>query len=156
MTRAVLDPGVVISGIISPRAAPAALLRAWRAGAFALVAGPALLRELRVVLLRPKFRRFLSEAQALDLVEEIARAAVLVVDPPDPPNVTPDPKDDYLVALALGGPGRRPRVRRSRRPGRAGLTRAGPARTSPERRPRTITSMGFGGPRGSRPARHAR
>lgn len=101
MTRAVLDPGVVISGIISPRAAPAALLRAWRADAFTLLASPALLRELRNVLLRPKFRRHLSEAQALDLVEEIARAAVLVVDPPDPPTVTPDPKDDYLVALAL-------------------------------------------------------
>lgn len=63
MTRAVLDPGVLISGIISPRAAPAALLRAWRADAFTLIASPALLRELRVVLLRPKFRRFLSEAQ---------------------------------------------------------------------------------------------
>lgn len=101
MARAVLDPGVIVSGIISPRAAPAALLRAWRAGAFTLVASPVLLRELREVLLRPKFRRYLSEAQALDLVGELGREAVLAVDPPDPPSVTPDPKDDYLVALAL-------------------------------------------------------
>lgn len=110
MTRVVLDPGVLISGIISPRGrVPAAVRKGHGRGC------PGLLRELRVVPLRAKFRRNLSEAQAVDLVEEFARAAVLVVDPPDPPSFTPDPKDDYLVALALIA---RADVLVSQRPGR--------------------------------------
>lgn len=100
MLRAVVDPGVLIAGFISPRAAPAALLRAWRIGEFELIVSPALLDELLIVLLRDKFRRYLSVQQARDLVIEIGSSATRAEDPAERPRVSRDPKDDYLIALA--------------------------------------------------------
>lgn len=101
MLRAVLDPGVLISAVISPRAAPAALVRVWRANRFELVVSPALLDELMTVLLRSKFRRYLTEDQASSLVIELETAGTKTDDPDDRPAVTADPDDDYLVALAI-------------------------------------------------------
>ena len=63
MYRAVLDPGVLIAAIISPKGAPAALLKSWMEGGYELVASPKLLAELERVLLRPKFRKYLSEEE---------------------------------------------------------------------------------------------
>lgn len=59
-----------------------------------------LLAELEDVLLRPKFRRYLAEDEALGYVERFRRLAAMVPDPEAAPGLTPDPKDDYLVALA--------------------------------------------------------
>jgi len=46
------------------------------------------------------FRRYLSEPDAHDFAAQIARLAEIAPDPPPQPGLTPDPKDDYLVALA--------------------------------------------------------
>lgn len=100
MLRAVLDPGVLVSAAISPRAAPADLLRAWRAGHFELVASPLLLRELSNTLVRQKFRRYLSEGDVELFVEHLRRNAVVMEDPEIPRGATADPDDDYLVGLA--------------------------------------------------------
>lgn len=100
MIRAVLDPGVLIAALISPRGTPARLIALWIEGAFELIASPKLLEELRVVLLRPKFRRYATEDEALSYVELIERLAVVVKDPDEIPRVSKDRKDDYLVALA--------------------------------------------------------
>jgi len=48
--RAVLDPNVVISGAISPRGAPAEVLRSLARGEFELVASQGLLDELQRAL----------------------------------------------------------------------------------------------------------
>ena len=100
MIRAVLDPGVLIAALISPRGTPAQLIALWIEGAFELVASPKLLAELRMVLLRPKFRRYATEDEARSYVELIERLAVVVKDPEEVPRVSKDRKDDYLVALA--------------------------------------------------------
>jgi putative PIN family toxin of toxin-antitoxin system len=97
---AVLDPGVLVAALISPRGAPAELLLAWFEGYFELVVSPRLLGELGRVLRRPKFRRYVTGAEVAGFLELLADRAVVVQDPPDPPPVTPDPGDDYLVALA--------------------------------------------------------
>lgn len=99
MIRAVLDPGVLIAALISPRGAPAQLLRKWLEGAFEVVASPKLLEELITVLVRPKFRRYLSEEEAQSYVDALSRLAIVVRDPADVPPVTDDPNDDYLFAL---------------------------------------------------------
>lgn len=52
------------------------------------------------MLLRSKFRRWLTETEARRAVAQIAQLAELHDDPPPEPGLTPDPKDDYLVALA--------------------------------------------------------
>ncbi|HXF71369.1 MAG TPA: putative toxin-antitoxin system toxin component, PIN family [Actinomycetota bacterium] len=99
MPAAVLDPGVLVAALISPRGAPAALLLASFEGYFELVVSPWLLGELDRVLRRPKFRRHVTGAEVAGYLELLAERAVVVLDPPAPP-VTPDPGDDYLVALA--------------------------------------------------------
>jgi len=60
--RAVLDPNVLVSALISPAGPPREIVGAWMQGRFDLVASPALLGELRDVLERPKFRRWLIPA----------------------------------------------------------------------------------------------
>jgi putative PIN family toxin of toxin-antitoxin system len=100
MLRAVLDPGVLISAAISPRGAPALLLSEWLEGSYELVVSPSLLAELRQVLLRPKFRSYISLEDVDRYMEVLERLALLVRDPANLPGVTPDPGDDYLVALS--------------------------------------------------------
>ncbi|MEZ4596267.1 MAG: putative toxin-antitoxin system toxin component, PIN family [Chloroflexota bacterium] len=87
--------------LISQAGAPARLLLALRAGAFELVASPALLAELREVLARPRIRRYVTADEAAAYVLAIERDAIVVDDPPpDDDTVAPDPDDAYLVALA--------------------------------------------------------
>jgi len=52
--RAVLDPNVLVSALISPAGPPREIVGAWMQGRFDLVASPALLGELRDVLERPE------------------------------------------------------------------------------------------------------
>ena len=100
MLRVVFDPGVLVSAVISPNGPPAEALDAWRIGEFDIVVSPKLLDELEDVLLRAKFRAFASPDQVSAYVEALAAEAVAFDDPGDPPRVTPDPADDYLIALA--------------------------------------------------------
>lgn len=101
MTRAVVDPGVFVSGLLSRDAPPARLLRLWAAGAFELVASPGLLTELERVLARPKLARRIPAAAAARILDGLRADAIWVADPPDPAKVTVDPADDYLVALLV-------------------------------------------------------
>jgi putative PIN family toxin of toxin-antitoxin system len=98
--RIVLDPCVLIAGVLTPRGACAELLRAWRAGKFELVASPHLLWELAVVLKRERFRRYLSLEDARDFVTILRQRALVLPDPPVKRGATLDPGDDYLPALA--------------------------------------------------------
>ena len=66
--RAVLDPNVLVSAAISERGVPAEIIRRWESGEFELVVSAEILFELSEVLRRPRFRRYLTEAEALDYV----------------------------------------------------------------------------------------
>lgn len=98
--RAVLDPGVLVAGLISAAGAPRALLTLWLEGAFELICSALLIAELERVLLRPKFRTYATESEVRAFLELLNRLAAIVPDPPPLPGITPDPNDDYLVALA--------------------------------------------------------
>jgi putative PIN family toxin of toxin-antitoxin system len=99
--RAVLDPNVVISGVLSPRGAPADVLRSLARGDFELIASEALLDELEKALAYPKLRLHISEPDAADLVRWVSDTATVVVDPDTgPPVRSRDPDDDYLISLA--------------------------------------------------------
>jgi putative PIN family toxin of toxin-antitoxin system len=102
LTRAVLDPNVVISAAIQPQGLPAACMRAWGEGRVELVVSPLLLAELRAVLRRERFRPFLTVEQAERLVDAIARDATVADDHAVSTPVSRDPSDDYLIALARG------------------------------------------------------
>jgi putative PIN family toxin of toxin-antitoxin system len=99
--RAVLDPNVLISALLSPAGTPARLLAAWLGGAFELVVSPALLAELGRALRYPKIRDRVTASEARELVALLRRHATVVDDPSSPPPVrSADPGDDYLLALA--------------------------------------------------------
>ena len=99
--RAVLDTNVLVSALISPGGGSARLLLELRSGAFELIVSPLLLAELREVLGRDKFRRYVSEAEADAYVELIRSEAVVRADPAASPEaLSADPDDEYLVDLA--------------------------------------------------------
>jgi putative PIN family toxin of toxin-antitoxin system len=99
--RAVLDPNVIISALLSPSGAPARLLRAWPYGRFELIVSPLLLAELDRALAYPSPRRRIAPQEAHRTIEWIIDSATSAKDPNEPPPVrSPDPGDDYLIALA--------------------------------------------------------
>ncbi|MGH2883031.1 MAG: putative toxin-antitoxin system toxin component, PIN family [Solirubrobacteraceae bacterium] len=99
--RAVLDPNVIISALLSPTGKPAALLRAWERGQFELIVSGALLEELERALAYPKLRRLIPKADAQAVVKWLSESATVVREPDaQPPVRSADPGDDYLIALA--------------------------------------------------------
>lgn len=101
MARAVLDPGVLVSALITPTGTPAKLLNATRNGSFELIVSPHLLEELLLVLRREKFRRYVERDLVDRYVELLRRDATTATDPAGPlPIRCSDPDDDYLIALA--------------------------------------------------------
>jgi putative PIN family toxin of toxin-antitoxin system len=99
--RAVLDPNVIISGLLSATGAPADLLRAFDRGELDVVISPKLADELTRALAYPKLRRYISKEDAAAVLAWLKDAAITVPDPDDPPSVrSADAQDDYLIALA--------------------------------------------------------
>jgi len=99
--RAVLDPNVIISGLLSPTGAPADVLRAFHRGDFELIVSRALLDELSGALAYPKLRRHIGEHEADGVIRWISDSATTVSDPDRPPPVhSTDSGDDYLIAIA--------------------------------------------------------
>ncbi len=98
--RAVLDPNVLISALLSPSGSPAALIARWLAGEFELVVSEQLLAELRRALAYPKLRSRITDEEAAAFIDLLGRTATRVEDPAASPRRSRDPGDDYLVGLA--------------------------------------------------------
>jgi putative PIN family toxin of toxin-antitoxin system len=99
--RAVLDPNVIISGLLSRSGAPARLLEAWTRGAFELVVSESLLAELARALEYPKLAERISSAERSGLLKLLRSEAEIAPDPRDPPpRKSTDPGDNYLIALS--------------------------------------------------------
>lgn len=98
--RVVLDVNVYVSALISQSVPGRDILTAWTEHQLELIISPILLGELRDVLVRPKFRRWVSSATAEDLIAGLAADAGTQPDPPAQLGLTEDPDDDYLVSLA--------------------------------------------------------
>jgi uncharacterized protein len=100
--RVVVDPGVLVSALIGPAGSPPdRILSAWIDDRLEIIASPQVIAELRRVVMRPKFRQWFDEATAKRLIERIELHATVCPDPPTIAGATPDPEDDYLVALAV-------------------------------------------------------
>ena len=99
--RAVLDPNVIISGLLSPRGTPAEVLRALDRGEFELIASQALLEELGRALGYPKLRAHIGGEDAVAVVRWASETATTAPSPRAATSVrSADPGDDYLIALA--------------------------------------------------------
>lgn len=101
MIRLVVDPGVLVSALIGRSGSPPdVVLQAWIDDRLELIVSPLLIQELRLVVLRPKFRKWFDEATGRQLVARMERHATVLPDPVRTSPLTRDPDDDYLVALA--------------------------------------------------------
>lgn len=103
--RAVVDPNVLISALLSRDGTPARVLRAWLDGAFELVVSNHLLDELDRALAYPKLRERVEPSEATEFIGLLRNGARMDDDPTDLPSVrSADPGDDYLISLAEHAP----------------------------------------------------
>jgi putative PIN family toxin of toxin-antitoxin system len=100
MYRVVIDPGVLVSALLTSRGAPAALYTRWQLGHFEIIVSPLLLAELADVLVRPRFRTYVSIEEVEAYVAVLKREAMPMEDLKIVRRLTRDPGDDYLVSLA--------------------------------------------------------
>jgi len=104
--RVVLDTNIIVSSLLSPSGAPAAVLDAWRELRFVLLLSPAMLEELRSVLARPRIRsKYGITAEDVEAVcQALERYALWVAgDTPLHASVLPDPDDEKFLACAVEG-----------------------------------------------------
>jgi putative PIN family toxin of toxin-antitoxin system len=100
--RAVIDVNVLISATLSARGPSAEILRYTRDGAVELVFSELLIAELRRALAYPKLRKRIPNKKAAAFVSWVREYGTLAADPVEPPTGrSPDPDDDYLLALAI-------------------------------------------------------
>lgn len=100
MRRVVLDVNVYVSALLAPTGSPAQILERWADGHFDAIVSPLLLTELERVLRRRKFKRSIPTVQIDALLSALSEEGVWAADPEAQPGATPDPGDDYLVAVA--------------------------------------------------------
>lgn len=99
--RAVLDPNVLVAALLSAQGTPAKIILAWLAGGFDLVTSPELTMELANTLAYPKIRKRITQEEAGEFIDLLLRTALITDDPAEAPSIhSPDPDDDYLIALA--------------------------------------------------------
>jgi putative PIN family toxin of toxin-antitoxin system len=100
--RLVIDTNILISALLSGTSLPAHLIVLWREGRFDLLTSADQLNEVMRVTRYPKIRERLAPALAGRLINELRDIAVLVRNPPVVA-VSPDPDDNYLLAMAEAG-----------------------------------------------------
>ncbi len=100
--RLVIDTNIFISALISGMSLPAHLILLWREGRFDLLTSTDQLDELMRVTRYPKIRERLTPALAGRLINEVRDLATIVTNLPFV-TVSPDPHDNYLLAIASAG-----------------------------------------------------
>ena len=100
--RVVLDSNVFVSALISTGTAPDQLYQAWRRGEIEVLTSHDQIAELGEVLRRPRLRKHVRPDEADLILRNLASRAVVLSDVPVTA-ISPDPKDDPILAIALAG-----------------------------------------------------
>jgi putative PIN family toxin of toxin-antitoxin system len=104
----IVDTNVLVAGLISNQSSSATVrvLDAMLDGRLLYLLSPALLREYRVVLLRPKLVRAhgITAGEIDQLLTELTANAVWREPSPDAMESAPDPGDDHVWALLASEP----------------------------------------------------
>lgn len=100
--RVVLDTNVIISALARPASLPAQLLISWRKGQFTLLCCAEQLNEIRRVTRYVKVAALVSPSSAGRMVNQLRRDAAMIDHLPTIDR-SPDPFDNYLLALAEAG-----------------------------------------------------
>ena len=100
--RVVLDTNILIAALITRGTPPDGLYRAWLRGEIELVTSAAQLAEIADVVARPRLQRFLDAGEAVAILDNIGARATILEELP-PVNLSPDPKDNPILASAIAG-----------------------------------------------------
>ena len=100
--RVVLDTNILIGAVITKGTPPDKLYQAWMRGEINLITSTAQMAEVAAVLARPRLGKFLGADEAETLVENIGTRALILDEPPSV-NLSPDPKDNPILAAAIAG-----------------------------------------------------
>lgn len=97
--RIVLDTNILLSALMTRGTPPGLLYELWRDRRFDLVSCELQLDEIRAVSRRTELRGRLNQSEVGTLVNLVRRLAIMVESLPEV-GVSPDPKDDFILALA--------------------------------------------------------
>ena len=100
--KIVLDTNVFIATLIAPHSSTAQLYWLWREGSYTLLTSQAQLDELRRVSRKPKLKGVIRPHQAGAMVNTL-KARAIVLEPNEIPDVSPDPDDNFIIAIASHG-----------------------------------------------------
>ena len=100
--RVVLDTNILVSALLVQIGHPAAIYRAWQEGYFTLLVCAEQLDELRATLHKPVIAARIKPYKAGRLVNQIKELAE-IIGPLPRVKRSPDPTDDFLLALAEAG-----------------------------------------------------
>ncbi|MGO9170766.1 MAG: putative toxin-antitoxin system toxin component, PIN family [Rhodomicrobium sp.] len=97
-----MDSNVLMSALLVESSLPGQLIAHWRRGRFVLLTAVLQLDELRRVTRYPKIRQRIKAVGAGRLMNDLRKIAVVIETLPTV-DVSRDPFDNYLLAIALGG-----------------------------------------------------
>lgn len=100
--RVVLDTNILVSALIAPAGNPAAIYNAWEQGKFTLLTCTEHLDAVRATLQKSRVANLIKPYKAGRLVNQIKKLAEDVGQLPRLKR-SPDPGDNYLLALAEAG-----------------------------------------------------
>ena len=100
--RLVVDTNILVSALLSAASLPAQIIVLWRADRFDLLTAAEQLDEIGRVTRYPKIRERLHPAVAGRLVNDL-RALAVTLDALPVVEASPDPNDNYLLAMAVAG-----------------------------------------------------
>lgn len=99
----VLDTNVFVSGLISPKGVPGAILLRFRQGGFDIATSKAQIREIQDVLKRPSLNRALPKGTTKEVLRVLLgfKKLARVLDPAKLPWEFKDVDDHFLLDLAV-------------------------------------------------------
>ena len=100
--RVVPDTNIIVSALIAPTGKPTAIIDAWLDGRFTLLTCATHVDELRSTLQKPRVAELVKPQKAGRLVNQVKKLAE-DIDPLPRVQRSPDPTDDFLLALSEGG-----------------------------------------------------
>ena len=100
--RIVLDTNILIGALITKGTPPDDLHQAWLRGDIDLITSTAQLAEIDNVLSRPRMQKYVDADEASAIVRNMDTRAVVLDEIPTI-NLSPDPKDNPILATAIAG-----------------------------------------------------
>ena len=98
----VVDTNIFISYLLVPTSQPAKIVYLWQGGKFDVLTAQSQIDELMRVTRYPKIKERISTVLAGRFINDLRDLAIMVDDLPMV-DISPDPYDNYLLAIASGG-----------------------------------------------------